>query len=248
MDLRELHQVGEGAARHPWELARLEVVAGLLARTGPRRTVLDVGCGDAFVTEALATRGEGDRLVGVDIALQAPREIAGGRGELVRELAETQLEDGEVSHVLLLDVIEHVEDDLELLQSVLASPAVADDATFLITVPMFPSLSVEHDRLLGHHRRYTRSALLDVVRRAGLTMVDDGGMFSSLLAPRLLERVLEQMLGARRQKSGISTWRAPAPVTRLVVEVLLRDVRVSERLRRRGVRLPGLSHWVIARR
>ena len=49
------------APRHPWELARLDVVTSLLARQLTRlgdsgTRILDIGCGDAWLVEQLAAR------------------------------------------------------------------------------------------------------------------------------------------------------------------------------------------------
>jgi hypothetical protein len=248
MDLSEIRPDADPAARHPWELARLEVVDRLLDRTPPASTMLDVGCGDAWLLSQLSTRGRADRYLGVDPELPAARHVNEAGAELVQTLDDTTLEAHEVSHLLFLDVIEHVEDDVGLLEAYAHHPSAREDATILITVPMHPRLFVEHDRLLRHHRRYRREGLLDVVRRAGLRVVDDGGMFSSLLGPRALERAMEAVRPPQRETTDVGTWRAGEGVTEAIRSTLVADFRVSERLRRRGLRLPGLSHFVIASR
>ena len=145
-------------------------------------------------------------------------------------------------------MLEHVEDDVGLLRAYAEHPGVGGDATIIVTVPMHEILFVEHDRLLKHHRRYARAELLDVIRRANLEIVDDGALFTSLLFPRSVERIGEALRPSRRATSDIGAWSAGEGITKWISRTLVTDFRISERLRRQGVRLPGLSHFVIARR
>src|SRR5262245_18314426 len=58
MDLVEAKVRGhEAAPRHPWEMARIEVVRSLIqrhVRLEPDAIVMDIGCGVTFVVEQLA--------------------------------------------------------------------------------------------------------------------------------------------------------------------------------------------------
>src|SRR5262245_21793480 len=74
MDLVEASERPEGAPRHPWELARVDVVDRLLSRHAcvpPGSIVLDVGCGDAFVVEQLARTRPQLRFHAIDTAFTA---------------------------------------------------------------------------------------------------------------------------------------------------------------------------------
>lgn len=67
-----------------------------------------------------------------------------------------------------LNVLEHIQDDREAL-SRMASVLVPGGIVVLI-VPAFPSLLGPIDRMLGHHRRYTRAALSKLAAASGLTV------------------------------------------------------------------------------
>ena len=63
--------------------------------------------------------------------------------------------------VLLMDVLEHVEDDVGLLRQYVEK--VPSGARFLISVPAFQVLWSDHDVFLEHKRRYTVAKVEHVV-------------------------------------------------------------------------------------
>ena len=74
MDIKEARlRSAAGSSRHPWELARLAIVermlAPLLLQAGGDAAVLDLGCGDAFVSAALAKANPRRTVLAVDSAL-----------------------------------------------------------------------------------------------------------------------------------------------------------------------------------
>src|SRR4029453_7040209 len=84
MDLVEARATGSGAVvRHPWERARLSLAHDLIRRhmsLRPGDAVLDIGCGDTFVCEALAHRYPEVHFYAVDNAFTNQQiEALGGR-------------------------------------------------------------------------------------------------------------------------------------------------------------------------
>ncbi len=262
MDLREaaLHDVQDGA-RHPWELARIEVVRALLHDHAPRAfepgaVILDVGCGDTFVIESLALTMPHARFLAVDpafsdtlLARYAARHAERAAPvRVARRLEEVLpgLERG-VDCVLLLDVVEHVEDDVALLAELRTRPEIGPGARWLITVPAYAWLLSAHDAFLGHHRRYDRTLLTDHARAAGLRPLATGHFFASLVAARLVVKLAEA-LGRRPQPTGIGAWRGPRAIGWLYRAALLTDFAVTRALARLGIVLPGLSTWAVCAR
>ena len=64
---------------------------------------------------------------------------------------------GQARLILLMDVLEHIEDDFLFLSRLLA--AAAPGCFFLATVPADESLWSVHDESFGHYRRYDKSRL-----------------------------------------------------------------------------------------
>ena len=72
--------------------------------------------------------------------------------------------------VVCLNVLEHIADDraaLERMRRVLRPGS----GRLILLVPQYPWLYGSYDRKLGHHRRYQRAALLDLLRETGFEPV-----------------------------------------------------------------------------
>ena len=82
--------------------------------------------------------------------------------------------------VLLMDVLEHVEDDVGLLKTY--ADKVPSGAQFLISVPAFQFLWSGHDVFLEHKRRYRLKDMESVVRQAGLK-VEKGAYYFAAVFP-----------------------------------------------------------------
>jgi SAM-dependent methyltransferase len=247
VDLKEARATEQRAApRHPWERARLAFVIDLLRRHAPDGPVLDVGAGDGFVARALHDTGR--HVVAVDDAFAAD-DIAGLAAAGVA--AQTTLPTVAAFRVaLLLDVIEHVDDDVALLRA--AADSVDEGGVIVVTVPAWPALFSSHDRALAHRRRYTPPALADALHRAGLEVVEGGGLFHTLLLPRAVSVWLERR-GPRVMTTApppIASFPGPPVVADLVVAALRAEQHLSRIVARRRPLprgLPGLSCYAVAK-
>jgi len=72
---------------------------------------------------------------------------------------------GEHSAAVLLNVLEHIDDDVAALRK-----ARGLAARVVVLVPAFPFAMSRFDREIGHHRRYTKPTLSAAARAAGLTV------------------------------------------------------------------------------
>ena len=97
---------------------------------------------------------------------------------------------GSFDLVVALDVLEHIEQDVDSLRSL--AGCLAQGGRLLLTVPAYPWLYSDHDRVHHHHRRYTRRGLRRAVGEAELR-VRRCGYFNGLLLPA----VVAFRLGAR---------------------------------------------------
>lgn len=146
---------------HWWFLGRRRILHSLvheIVPPSPDATIVDVGCGTGA---NIASLSDQYRCVGIDISSEAI-DLAKSR------FPETEFICGRAPHdlgslvpeiqlVMLLDVLEHVEDDLTLLSDLVM--AVRPGTQILITVPADPSLYGPHDKSFGHYRRYEREQL-----------------------------------------------------------------------------------------
>jgi hypothetical protein len=129
-------------------------------------------------------------------------------------------------------------------------PLLADGARAVVSVPAYPSLYCEHDRMLEHHRRYRPADLRTLLARH-LRIVASGSLFTTLLAPRAVTVTMERA-GRRHEATGVGVWDRGATLTAALTGVLDADAAIGRRLARQRLvpraRLPGLSTWAVVAR
>lgn len=240
----------EEGLRHPWEQARSRSVMRILRRHGVHAqpvSVLDVGAGDAWLgSEVLSGLAGGSSLTCWDIHYSA-KDLAQisepGRGLY----ATAARPEGRFGGILMLDVIEHVEDDRGMLTHTVQH-LLADGGWALVTVPAHQALFSSHDTALRHFRRYSPSQCRRLLESTGLRVVSDGSLFFSLLAPRAAQVLRERLARPAPSGSKLDEWEHGTRLTRAVMGLLDLDARLSLGLGARwGVRPPGLSYWAFCR-
>ena len=94
--------------------------------------------------------------------------------------------------VLMMDVLEHLPDDLAMLKVVKES-CIGDDNHFFITVPAFQSMWSGHDVFLGHYRRYRIPMLRKTLEQAQFLHIKNyylyGSMFPFIWSVRRLSNL-----------------------------------------------------------
>jgi SAM-dependent methyltransferase len=138
--------------------------------------VLEVGCGIGTYTAEMAA---GPRKI---IAMDMERAFVEEAAKRLRQHPNVQLicgdataadiprPDGEAfDTVVLLDVLEHIEDDVALLTRLGAK--LGPGGHLILKVPAMPSLYCPMDEAIGHWRRYDKIGLTQVIPRAGLEAV-----------------------------------------------------------------------------
>ncbi len=190
----------DGVDRHFWHLARTRLVEATLRQgldNGGR--ALEIGCGPGLVLRHLRNRG-------VDCwgcELSRPRVPGPLRPFVFVNRDFRALDPGfrrEIRALLLLDVLEHVPDDIGFLRDLAECfPACR---SLVLTVPARGELWSNYDDHYGHLRRYDRPTLAAAVERGGFSIARQSYFFHELYAPMLLAA---KLAGGRNPQ-----WRAPA--------------------------------------
>ncbi len=225
--------------KHPWWIQRAKLTEMILRAEGISidSRILDVGCGWGVTMDYL--EGKGWKVDGLDISIEAVRR----RDRPDRNLYCADLAlplTGRVPRsnvILLLDVLEHIDDDAAALAN--AAEALEDTGLALISVPAQPRLFSEFDRIQGHRRRYLEVDLINTVRAAGLVPGNVWNWGVSTAPLVALQR--------KRQKTGtysdyLKLPPAPGPA------VLSSLYAFDSRLALRGVKRMGTSLFIAARK
>jgi SAM-dependent methyltransferase len=185
--------------RHWWFRGRRELVVSVLrGRLPDGARVLDVGCGTGFVLERLldhfdATGLEPDASVR-SRALEPARSRmrAGSTGDLAA------VEPASFDAVLLLDVLEHLDNDADALRAV--RPLLRPGGFVLLTVPAMPWLWSSHDVRNEHRRRYTRRNLEQLLRQSGFSPIVLTHVNARLFPLALVHRAATAAFGTRTDR------------------------------------------------
>jgi len=156
--------------RHPWWAARARLVLDLLGTLGaaPPATLLDVGCG--WGVNLTAFERAGYVVTGLDVSRETLRMIDRPDRRLIEADLSKSLPDGapEFDCVLALDVIEHIDDDVQALRQL--ARLVRPGGHVIVTVPALPELYSEFDDVQGHRRRYTAETLRGCMAKSDLAL------------------------------------------------------------------------------
>jgi hypothetical protein len=254
MDLSEVP--GTSFRRHPWEVARARFFRRVLADAGVlhgRRALLDVGAGDGYLARGLLETLAPDSQVACVDAHYTDDDLARFSTPALPGLSFSRGWPAGCwfDVVLLLDVVEHVEDDRGFLAQVVGEH-LAPAGTVLVSVPAWQPLYSAHDVALKHFRRYSPGACRDLLAGAGLVVRRSGGLFHSLLAPRALAvagEALARRLGrSTRAPADLGEWHGGRLATAVLAAALAADNAISHALSRVGATLPGLSFWALCTR
>jgi 2-polyprenyl-3-methyl-5-hydroxy-6-metoxy-1,4-benzoquinol methylase len=225
MDLKEEAALGSGIDTHWYYLSKAMMVETHVR--GRALRILDVGAGSGWFSRRMLQQGIADHAICVDPGYTEDRDetVSGRRLSFRRSVKSV---DADV--VLLMDVLEHVADDIGLLSSYVerATPGTR----FMITVPAFQFLWSSHDEYLEHHRRYTLSGLQRVIRASGMTNVSSHYYFAAIFPAVLVVRLLRR--GRTPDRSDLK----PAPQW---LSSLLQSVLSVERKVMRFNRVAGLT-------
>lgn len=237
MDLKEEDILGPTIKDHWYYVSKARALRKICGDR-PVEEVLDVGAGSGVFSRQRLDWGIAERGVCVDPGyMEEWEECHNGRPlSFVRELDRVTQE-----LILMMDVLEHVDDDLGLLKQYTETMPPA--GRVLITVPAFQSLWSGHDVFLEHRRRYRLSEVEDLVRCAGLKVERSCYFFGLLFPVAAAIRLIARRRLAIGDLPPRSSLRPAGPVTN---EILIRIHDLERRTLFFANRLAGLSVFCLA--
>jgi SAM-dependent methyltransferase len=234
---------------HWWFRWRYEMIIQLIRdlNLGPSPRILDAGCGTGQMLKHLETVGVA---FGIDSSPQAV-SFAHSRGvqRLVRgSINAIPFPANTFDCVVALDVIEHVEDDLDILQSL--HDVVKSDGRLVVTVPAFQSLWSQHDVINHHKRRYSSAHLRRVIEQSGFAIERITYCNTALCVPVFAARKFKNIAHDLRSGHGNGEEDAKSDLAeypKIVNEALFRLMHLETQVMHH-VNLPfGVSVLAVAR-
>lgn len=209
MDGEAYKEMIELQEKHWWFVARRDVIKAfvkLQMNESSASKVLEIGCGVGGNVGLLSQSGN---YLGIDMHRPAIDYCSEKFPQFNFQC--TRVEDipqefsfNKFDSIYILDVLEHIDDELAILQS--TQNYLTQNGKILLTVPAFEFLWSPHDDFVHHVRRYTKNRLQKTLEEAGYK-VERISYFNSILFPL----ALIQRLGMRLMKKKLSTHLSTPP-------------------------------------
>lgn len=162
-------------------LYRNNLIRGVLKKLDlTDKDVLEIGCGLGTFLDSISNMQA--RFTGLE-----PDNYAASKAQENCQADNIEVFQGDISsatgqfdYVLLLDVLEHIEDDITALTKV--NSLLKDDGLFILTVPANSALYGEKDVAFGHYRRYNKTEILSKLLECGFDVIDYYSWGSAILS------------------------------------------------------------------
>jgi len=190
---------------HFWMQWRFsKIIRSLAMKQVPEGRWLDIGCGHGEVIKQLEENGK-YIVDGCDLNLMALEKIGESKGDIYvyNIFDKYPAFQNKYAVVLLLDVIEHIDDEATFLKTSLYN--LMPGGIVIINVPALTVLFSKYDLQAGHKRRYTKKMLSSLFQKHGIEELDVS-YWGALLLPVAFIRKFFLLFVARENiiKSGFN--------------------------------------------
>jgi SAM-dependent methyltransferase len=205
-------------ADHFWMQWRHRLLVRAIKRSGVAvRRALEIGCGHGVARDMLE-RDFDFSVDGCDLDPKALQLAKPGRGQLfvydIFDQSPSLLRQYDV--VFLLDVIEHILDDVAFVNAALRH--LRPRGLCIINVPASMYLSSDYDRVAGHLRRYSGTDLANLLDRCGIEIQAIWPWGLSMVPLLIARRTL--LRGAKTEDIIRSGFVPPNGISRLLLHGL----------------------------
>jgi 2-polyprenyl-3-methyl-5-hydroxy-6-metoxy-1,4-benzoquinol methylase len=143
--------------------------------------ILDIGAGIGTFVQMLNAKGYSNILAIEPDVEQCTRLINSG---LKAEISVENVSDNSVDFIYSLNVLEHIKNDKEVLQTWMAK--LKPCGRIFVYVPAFNRLSSSFDKSIGHYRRYRKKTLARIFENTNfhierIKYADSLGFFAALV-------------------------------------------------------------------
>lgn len=229
-DLTVLHEEAAGDS-HPIDLASRNDAVAQVKKIMPsaQAVIMEIGCSSGFLIRDLAKAFPEAVIVGADVVKQPLYRLAKTLPNipLIRfDLLQCPLPDQSVDVLIMLNVLEHIQSDVEALEK--AFNLLKPGGVLIIEVPAGPSLYDSYDAELQHFRRYSDLDLQTKLVQSGFIIRRRSHLgfilFPAFAVVKLLNKWLtsrKKTLVVRKRASNTSTSRLVRIAMKLESKILV---------------------------
>lgn len=174
---------------HFWMKSRFRAIESKLTKENIGSTFLEIGCGHGAVIKQFEERFDAE-VDGCDLNMLALNQIKETRGRILCLDIFDKPKDllGKYDGVLLLDVIEHIDNDSVFLGNSLTY--VKKGGLVIINVPALNSLFSKYDIVAGHKRRYNKKMIRELFSSCNIEEVSISYWGLSLIPIAVIRKIM----------------------------------------------------------
>lgn len=245
------HMLDDSGENHYINLASRRNAARALAKwlTKSRPRIIEIGCASGYMLQLLRKTFANAALIGADPFEEALNAVAQKLPDvplLQFDLLKCPLPDHFADAVVLLNVLEHIEDDDTAIRQVFR--ILRPGGVACIEVPAGPDLFDLYDRVLQHHRRYSMRELTAKLERFGFDVLERSHLgffvFPAFWAVKKRNRSYDRLPMEQQKERAIENIKASSGD-----HMLMHRLMETEDWLRRHIYLPlGIRCFVMCRR
>lgn len=217
-ELTALHEEAAGDS-HPIDLASRNDALLQVKKIMPfdEAVIVEVGCSSGFFIRDLAKSFPEAVIIGTDVVREPLYRLARSLPgiPLIRfDLLQCPLPDQNVDMLVMLNVLEHIEDDLRALQK--AFNLLKPGGYLIIEVPAGAGLYDAYDAELHHFRRYAASELDEKLTSAGFNICRKSHLGFVLFPAFAVVKLINRYFHRKKNKEIVRNQAAKTSASALV--------------------------------
>lgn len=186
-----------------WFIARNKIIKKLIDKTcnlNKGDQVLDVGVGTGGFASHIS---EDFDVIGLDTSKTALEycEKRGLKNLYNMTLDQFPKDDWNIKAVTMLDVVEHIEDDLAVVKEVYE--LLPKGGSFIAAVPAYQWLWSRHDEIHMHYRRYTGARFKKLLKDAGFSVKYSSYYNHFLFLPAVAKRFVDKIFSTKKDDAPV---------------------------------------------
>ena len=183
-----------------WFQYRVEVISRLAEKyLSKEQEVFDIGGGNGYTSVYLQRQNWKMVLLEPSFAECRNAKKRGVEKVVCNVLNPSDFPAESITQAVLLDVLEHIEDDKCMLRQLYSS--LCKGGGIILTVPAYRCLWSSEDDAAGHFRRYRRGEIVQCMVDAGFHVEYSTYIFSFLWLPILILRAYAEKIGLLKRAS-----------------------------------------------
>lgn len=217
MNIELYHTFAKIQSSHWWFRARKRIVLSFLGNfrvQASLQNILDIGCGCGYILNDLKQFGTVSGMDNTDTAVAYSKIVFSGdvrKGELPGNVPYA---DSHFTVITALDVLEHIDADVEALKTIYA--LLQPNGIAIFTVPACQFLWSSFDDINEHKRRYSSRELETKLSAVGFR-IEKLTYYNTFLFPLI---ALQRLLDTLMKKNHQELIKVPSPVINSILEFI----------------------------